>query len=120
ASTISSVCSLDYDLCYNSCNALVSRWIRWVRRAAPSPMDSYNHLETLSVSTSNSLPKTLAATADGPRPTTDASPWWCSQISLTADIAEVFPVPAGPMTADKPASEVNTAWHAWILSSLRG
>src|SRR5699024_2526860 len=83
-------------------------------------MDSYNHLETLSASTSSSLPNTRAATAEGANPTTHVVPWWCSQISLTADIADVFPVPAGPVTADKPVSEVSTAWHACTLSSLRG
>src|SRR5699024_1413488 len=48
------------------------------------------------------------------------APWCWDQISLTAAIAEVLPVPAGPMTADTPASEVSSPRQAWILSALRG
>src|SRR5699024_4637601 len=88
--------------------------------AAPSPMDSYNHFETLSVATSSSLPNTRAATAEGANPTTEDEPWCCDQMSLTAAIADVLPVPAGPMTADRAASEVSNPRHARSLSALSG
>src|SRR5699024_7806970 len=78
----------------------------------------YNHLETLSVSISNSLPSTRAATADGAKPTTEASPWRCDHTSLSADIVEVLPVPAGPMTAEIVDAEVNTDRQAAYWSRL--